>query len=217
MTENTSLRRIVEAFHLNGRWCSLDPYWGMVEDLATIPYGHLDFRHDGELWLVNWAGGSDYSGDSVERSNFQVLLELAEEKGLLGKGLWEVYGGFGSYGIVVSADVEDEEILDLLAGLEEYPVADEDHLAHLEIELEDEAWSSWAESDFVRALAREHGGYVEDWDGEKLRGVFEDARERANEYWVSESGGSQWIDLGRVAAATTRDEYLAACQVDFED
>ena len=44
-----------------------------------------------------------------------------------------------------------------------------------------------------------------------VRGLFETARETANEYWIDETGGNAWIGLDRVCDAIDADMLTAHC------
>jgi hypothetical protein len=145
-------------------------------------------------------------------------------------GVHNVYGGYGSYGAAIRLDVwraaaertgcawfgadpdtatcdEDgaccHQMRAWLEELESYPVANEDDLFQVEMEAQDEAWESWAESDFARAIKSQ---FPEDIDGlevldsGRFRGWFEELRERANVYWENETGNSAHVDVERVAA-----------------
>ena len=126
----------------------------------------------------------------------------------------------------------------LFAGLEDYPLVSEETHSELELEAQGEAWESWAESDFSRAVESMFGAdldfpelvFVPDSEpkaqgrlfetGERpkpenledaVRELFETARETANEYWIDETGGNAWIDLDRVCVAVTADMLEAHC------
>ncbi len=177
--------------------------------------------------LAHLLAGSDYSGGSVTVSNHRLFLE---EFGEL-EGVHDVNGGYGSYGVAIRLDVwqagsdqsectwygSDPEtascgveekpcphqIREWLASIEDYPVYDEDDLGQVEMEAENEAWDSWAESDFARVIQGRFADDIDVTDSDQFREWFEELRERANVYWENETGNSAHVDLERVAAELT--------------
>jgi hypothetical protein len=153
---------------------------------------------------------------------------FVEEFGRL-EGVHNVYGGYGSYGVAIRLEVwragadrtgcawfnadpeaatcdEDgaciHQMRAWLDELENYPVADEDDLCQVEFEAQDEAWDSWAESDFARAIKGAFPDDVEDLevtDSGRFRAWFEELREAANVFWENETGNSAHVDVERVA------------------
>jgi hypothetical protein len=104
-------------------------------------------------------------------------------------------------------------MIEELHGLESYPLLSEDDYSDLELELQDEAWDSWAARDWAVAVAKELQQHApetaDDYWGEEqlelvaaepLRELFHACCESSNTYWQEEQG-DQWIDLDRVAAA----------------
>jgi hypothetical protein len=163
-----------------------------------------------------YASGSDYSGSLVERSNFDALLEIAGDD--LGRTVFTAYGGYDTFALFVWLGNENEALWEAMAGLDRYPLLDEQRHSELEMEAQEENWKSWAESDFRRAVEKE---FSEEWNpedafaldewlddlGDDIRVLFEHAREAANEYWVNESGYGMYIDIEKIVEAMTP-EYL---------
>ncbi len=192
-----------------------------------LAYSDLEPRSsEGPVFVLPaYLSGSDYSGGSVTVSNHRLFIE---EFGEL-EGVHNVYGGYGSYGVAIRLDVwraaadgdctwlgtdsetascdEDgpcpHQIREWLKSIEDYPVYDEDDLRQVEMEAQDEAWESWAESDFVRELEKSFPDDIEELevvDSGKFRVWFEELRESANVYWENEEGNSAHVDIERVAA-----------------
>jgi hypothetical protein len=188
--------------------------WGYISRAdGSASYGdfkpvkwHTDPRDvNRELYFfVPYASGSDYSGSTVERSNYVVFL--AEN---VQDWIHEVYGDFGTYAVAVSVNgllSADEDVFDLICDtiekLEDYPLIDDEALSQLEMEGTDEAWTSWVQSDFVRGLEKHFEGVDFEFphDG-LLREFFEKMAERANEYWYCEGcGRDTYIAIDRVIA-----------------
>ena len=172
--------------------------------------------------LPNYLGFSDYSGSDVERSNVRVWKDqFSDSEG----EVWvESYGGHGTTQIVVHPDRITKEMEEFIAALEDYPVADENDLSQMDMELQDEAWESWARSDFRRALrslassVAEQAGFdtetVEDAlyevSDDDLLELFSEGADKANQYWECETGGNMWINLDRVVGGVDEDKLLAA-------
>lgn len=153
----------------------------------------------------------DIGGDLVTKSNFEVFQEEFEDS--QGDKWVALYGGHGSYGIAIRGDVDDKEILDVLAALSDYPVLSDEHMSQLEVDASDEAWQNWARSDFTSAIERRawtiKGKDVEivdfdegDMGDDDFREFFETMRERANEYWEPEGDGMS-IDIERIVDEMT--------------
>jgi hypothetical protein len=196
---------------------------------------YSDFIPDGEghYFLSDFLSGSDYSGCLVERANYRDFLADFGER----DGVHEAYGGHGTFAVAVRIDAIDDEMTAVLDALEDYPLISEETHGEMELEAQDEAWESWAESDFVRELEGRFGEdafaelvYAPDGEpegqsrlfetGERrppadladaVRQLFETARETANEYWIDETGGNAWIDLDRVCDAIDGDMLAAHC------
>jgi hypothetical protein len=155
------------------------------------------------LWLSDHALSGDYCGAPHTASNFRVLLE--EFGG--SPRCREAYGSYGSRSIAIDPRYLSDELLESLQSLENYPVLDEDDCGALELELQAEAWESWAERDFQRALESRLSSLcgdetaeeiTESLDSDQLYSLFESLREEANEYWQSQSSPNQWIDVERI-------------------
>ena len=155
------------------------------------------------LWLSDHALSGDYCGAPHTASNCRVLLE--EFGG--SPQCREAYGSYGSRSIAIDPRYLSDELLESLQSLENYPVLDEDDCGALELELQAEAWESWAERDFQRALESRLSSLcgdetaeeiTESLESDQLYSLFESLREEANEYWQSQSSPDQWIDVERI-------------------
>lgn len=103
------------------------------------------------LTVIELATGSDYSGTLVEISNCRVLKERFP-------WLVELYGGHGTRGLAYlgKRENQNDELIEAIDALTDYPLADDQDHSDLECERESEAWSEahGGEYDFVRALAK---------------------------------------------------------------
>jgi hypothetical protein len=196
---NLSPEELLEAFHQKKLW-----------KLASI------------VWAPSYFQGSDYGGSLVELSNLQSFLEDHREK----PGVWELSGGWGSFGLALDVRFLTEELLEELEALESYPLRCEDHLSSLELEEEGKAWESWAASDFreeleklleekLEASEEELEALEEKLEAlpeEKLFQLFQEATEDASLYWETEVI-SRWIDCRKVAEAVSQEALLEALEL----
>ena len=197
---------------------------GYIFDLPTLNYGGQPYSDDEirnmlRVWNSSWRrtdggrymvpaylSGSDYSGTLVERSNHDVWAEQFAS----GNDVWwySASGGHGTFAIVVDLhavpDDMVEDVNDFLGGLANYPLADEDHHSHMEVEAQNEAWEHTYRNDFRRALETTFEVDLDSASDTDLDECFREAQEAANVYWVNEQGDSMYIDVDAVVAKVTR-------------
>lgn len=205
---------------------SPDTNWRGDDPWEFADWGYGQWRtvkpDDATHVIPNYLSGSDYSGSLVERTNHDVFLEdFGNVPGVL-----DVSGGHGTFAVAVpirtrkgswSRGKRTAEMFEWLEKLNDYPLADEEKLSEMELEAQVEAWNSWAASDF-RGEVRDHVDpsgedeeleqALDDISDDDLYEVFRVAADKANEYWVNESGGEMWIDLKRVAKQVVRKDII---------
>jgi hypothetical protein len=172
-----------------------------------------DDTEPGEIYFyVPCAGGSDYSGSTVERANYEVFVETYGDNDFV----FSAYGGHGTYAVAVGLtgllgcdEALFDEVCNVLEGLEDYPLIDDEALSTLEMKGADEAWESWVAGDFRRAMEKKFDDCAEfEWpEDSALREFFEEKREKANTYWENEGYGHDMY---------VRIDDVVAC-IDFED
>lgn len=187
-----------------------------------------DDTDSGEVYFyVPYASGSDYSGSLVERSNYNVFTETY---GKDNEWVFSAHGGHNTYAAVVGLtglltcdeDTADE-VLNVLEGLVDYPLIDEEANSTLEMEKADEAWDSWVAGDFRRAVEKKFDGRAEfEWPSDSdLRAAFEQFAEKANEYWFDEGmGQDMYIRVDRIVAGIDLDDladYMLCYRVSYVD
>lgn len=101
------------------------------------------------ITLFPYASGSDYSGNTVEASNYRVLQEDAH---VMARSVL-IQGDHGTFGIAYIGQ-PTRRIRAILDALDGYPLLDEDDHSKLEQEIENEQWASWGRDDFRRDLAK---------------------------------------------------------------
>lgn len=233
-----------------------------IDDFFQVSLSDLISDKDGEWEFLEYTQGSDYSGSSVERSNYEVIKEMLQSGELNEKDVKLVYGGANSYGILYRigafsnapslSDLNDEEFVEkfsqennitfeeaekklvqaeqlksTISGLENYHLIDENHLSSIEMEWQNEAWESWVESDFKKALLNHlvsnfevetdtdeyQVEYLEDLienlPEEKTYEIFNKLAERANEYWESQHS-DMYIDVEEIAKTATMQDLMEA-------
>lgn len=169
----------------------------------SISWGDVQPRSWGDyilpVYIPDHMQGNDIDRDLVAESNFEVWQEEFSDSE--GDHWVPLHGGHGSYGIAVRLDVKDDEIIETLAALQDYPLISEEDHSRREIEGRDEAWERWVRSDFTSAIEKKtwtidgREAEVVDFDEGTLdlRDWFERMAERYNEEWIAESGG--YIDV----------------------
>lgn len=96
--------------------------------------GEITKNNKPELYLsIDLCTGSDYSGGSVTKSNYNCMKKYVENT----EGVYTVYGGYSTYGIMVKLSTIDQndEMWNILNELSNYPLLDEENHSELEIEL----------------------------------------------------------------------------------
>jgi hypothetical protein len=169
----------------------------------------------------SWPGG--YSPSAVYRSNARVFRdEFSSEL--------EKADGDGPD---VALDVRyiTDEMLETLEGLESYPLISDDDHSELELEDQQEAWESWAASDWRRLVCSAVDEYLPEdfpFDGDellsrlsgedqKLAALFDQCCEASSLYWFEDGDSGQWINLDRVAEKLTLEDLRELTGVPLQD
>lgn len=170
----------------------------------------------------SWPGG--YSPPAVYRSNARVFRDEFSRELELADG----------DGPDVALDVRyvTAEMLETLEALESYPLISEDDHSELEFQDQQEAWDSWAASDWRRLVCSAVDQYLPEgfpFDGddlisrlgsredEKLRALFDQCCDASNTYWFEDGDAGQWVDLDRVAGALTLEDLRELTGLPLED
>ena len=175
-----------------------------------------------DIFLIsNHMQFGDYDNSCmVERSNYKLFLEEYKEE----KGIFRIYGGYGSSGIAISIryllDLANEdkadEIIELLNNLNEYPVIDDEDMSNMEYDAFLESLDSFAIRECNDLLANQYLIEVYDYDQDKLKEVLLKS-DRNLDYpsYQIESGGSCYIDTKRLIKKVTLIQYIE-CLIDWE-
>ena len=168
---------------------------------------HRSYNRYEPFYALSMCTFSDYSGCDVERSNARVLArEFPEWEGVVYGGYGTEWHGFSRSDLLRMESDDFEGIMETIGAMSNYPVLDDENLAEVEMELQNEAWSNWAESDFrhgIISLAADISpeieesveDYLDTIDDDNLFSIFHKACEEENEYWECETGGGMYIRL----------------------
>lgn len=192
-------------------------------DAGSIPYSALSAPGPSKpdprksLYLSRYLSYGDYDGSTaVERSNHQVFMDEHGEK----PGVYEIYGSHGASAIGVGLWVDDEDIIETLAALQDYPLISDDAHSEMEIEMQQEAYESGADRDFVHEVGKKLRVDIDDsvWDNPKLPDLFWEALRRCEEhgrYAAIEGGGNVYFPIDEMAASVSKKD-LDEAGVDYE-
>lgn len=186
---------------------------GPVEGGESYGWNHLRGHYnDGAGWtedglvIVRDAGWGDYNNTGTyHRANFEALQEDYPEV--------FVVIGYSSHdgqslALPLAASIP-ESLADILRGLDDYPVYDEDRMSKIEMQIEDEAWDSWVQYDLTREIEKAYESVPgQEWEtfepvwaeADQLQ-LFWDAREALGVYPEFETSTScHYRELPEMAA-----------------
>lgn len=102
---------------------------------SGISYGDIVDDIKGDYLELPFATFSDYSGATVECSNQRVFFGRYGEGGD-SQAVKELFGRYGTRGIIIKLDLATESMLDDILDLDNYPLLDEEDLSMLESDLQ---------------------------------------------------------------------------------
>lgn len=146
--------------------------------------------------------GGDYSGGSYTKANHKKFLE---DFGSV-RGVVDLSGGHGSYGVAINTKEVplNHELWEVLSGLIDYPIIDDEAVIEMEMEGQSESWESWGKHDFLKEIAKQFGltdeeeEKLDNLDDGKIYEIFREAQDKSNTEWQEESGGGWYIDMKRL-------------------
>jgi hypothetical protein len=130
-----------------------------LDDVSQISWGEFTENTTPEAadcFISDLFYGSEYSGDSVSRSNFLSIQNEYGDK----TGVFKVFGGWDTYSWLFHfptieetwPEEDKEKLIKDMKDLDDYPVLDEEQLSELETETEQEAWDNNYRHDFEQKL-----------------------------------------------------------------
>lgn len=170
-----------------------------VEPNDTVYYGDIQEDEAGKYIELPYCTYSDYSGSTVEHANCDYFLDQFGEH----EHVHEIYGRFGTRGVLIHesflhADISDsgesDYILELILGLFEYPLFEDESLSGLEFELEQESWNTWVKSDLEYQLEKNDIEFNPD----TLENDFWDIIREHDIEFIHEDAISPYIDIDKV-------------------
>jgi len=203
-------------------WSDLNPVYSPLKSGVVTLQMIKDQLENTDIFLIsNYMQYGDYDNSCmVERSNYKLFLEDYGEK----PGIFRIYGGYGSSGIAISVkmllnpDNEEiaESIIELLNGLNDYPVIDDEDMSNMEYEAFLEALDSWAIRECSDLLSKQFLVDVYDFNEDKLKEVLLESDRNLNyPSYMIESGGICYIDTKQLVSHVSLVDYFA-CLIDFE-
>jgi hypothetical protein len=189
---------------------------GHCECFGPHPYTfHCQAWVTRTFYMLPYASFGDYDNScAVERANAREFKEQFDFVSSHAVGYGELVG-------IDETDIDAitweqlEALQEVCNALADYPAINDATVSEVEMELQNEAWNSWARSDFKRELHKrldsigelasdsadenEVENLIDNIGDAAIDSVFYAACEKSNTYWQIESGGNAYIDLDRVA------------------
>jgi hypothetical protein len=193
----------------NVRFIRPSPHWSDSATLSSSYGDWYELTQTGPMIpsetfvLPDYCGGSDYSGSLLEVTNYKALLGMIPDDYEDGLEYVTYTGGHGTFALAIRIDALTEEILESLESLDDYPLLDEGLHSELEIEAQNEAWDSWAKSEFKTELGRHMWTVFEsstraDQRAEETDEAYQTRLNATEEYLSDECGGISDSDLGEL-------------------
>lgn len=196
--------------------CSVLTYSELLHNSET---GRNEWTEDEYYFQIDPVAYSDYSGSAVDIANTRYMRNTAPYAEFMECRA----GGYGTDWTVVSQaninymdeDTFEELINDIDYIVHKYPILDESEWSEVEMELAEENYYSWAESDYIREIfmiLHNTEGYediAQLWDDNVFDGVgmlFYRAVGETGEYWENDGGSSMHINVDKLAAWTVEND-----------
>jgi hypothetical protein len=131
--------------------------------------------------------------------------------------------GWDGEGVVLDVLRVPVDVIETVEALENYCLISEDEHNELQLQAQQEAWESWAASDWRKLIEKALGEYAPEnadlyWEEErldavpdlesKLAALFQDCAETANEYWEEDGSCGVSIRLERVVEQLDRQDLV---------
>lgn len=195
----TGETRIDNAKYGMDNWRSLE-----LSEVSNMNWSDLDnVTGDvlpGDVCILRVLSGGDYAGScAVEYSNYLEWQDLFADT--LSVDWWTVSGGYGSYGIAIRVDTENEEILEMIGSLSDYPVINDDRLSQVEMEWQDYSYRDYVARDFLEGIEKQFEIELlidSPEDSDLVSALFYACADRSNEYWEVEQHGTAYIRVDRL-------------------
>lgn len=188
---------------------------------------NLEYEPYPDIYSIELATYSDYTGTAVEQSNNKILVNEFDF-------IVESYGGYGTVWTGISAnyfnqldEIDNEqwqEFTEMIHGLSDYPVIDEMAWSETELELVYECWDSYGRSDFKQEIEKyvfndnvyELNFILDDVDDDVIDELYRDISERSNTYPEVETGGGVYFDIDRLVESLEISDLIELTNIDVE-
>jgi len=167
-----------------------------------------------------WPGG--YEQPSYYRSNNRVFKEDFKK---------ELFNAeLDGPGLMLDPRYISGEMLEVIEGLEDYPIINEDDQGSLEIDDQEEAWQDFYRVEFISAITTRVDSLLPDnadmYAGDdlvdsfadkhesKLSDLFVKGMEVSNSCWIEESQAGWYIDIERVVSGLSDQELIDTLEIE---
>lgn len=222
--EELSLPNIHESTD-TAEWCEHIPASAYDSEGDYISYSDLEINNAKlnrcyryQVPVLEICGYSDYSGNTHDQSNYEVFEEFLIENNL---PYWQATGGHGTIALIVNwVALQNEELAEMIASLDDYAALDEGHLLELETKAFDDQVSGY-NWDFEKGF--EEWFDIEDFDEytEKFfplaYGVdnlateiflrYDSGYNGGNPYHQFETGGQLYVDVERFMNDIEKEDF----------
>jgi hypothetical protein len=150
-------------------------------------------------------GDYDNSCD-VERSNYRVFLEMFKDSPYVKT----ISGWYGYSAIAIDIFCDNQEILETLSALENYPAIDDQDVSLVKNEIEEESWESYIKGDLLKAIEDHYSlDDIEIIEEDQFFQLYGKLCNDSNTYFEVEAGGIGYINIERLLTALP--EELPPC------
>ena len=139
----------------------------------------------------------DYDNScQVERSNVRIFKEMFPNH----KDVKYFRGAYGYEAICIDVLCEDQQIIETLNSLLNYPAINNEDCSLMEMEMEESDFNSWIEMDLRSAIIKKYN-LCDIWiESDELFQYYNELKEQTNLYYEVQPGGAGWIDIERLIA-----------------
>ena len=157
----------------------------------------------------NWAevprtGYSRISGTATEKANFDWFFANKFNH----SDVIFMRGDYGTRVVYYNTATEDQDLQETIDALHEYPSIDDTLVGQVQSEWIEQAWNSWAYTQFLKALAIKLDVWSVDFTEEQAQEYFDMVRDKLNMSWY-EHEGSMDIDVERIVDSIDPEDFFA--------
>lgn len=143
-------------------------------------------------------GDYDNSCD-VERSNVRTFLKEFKDS----PWIYEHSGGYGWHAVWIDIKCDDENIIDTLNALANYPAMDDEDVSNMRDEMENEDWDNWIRDEFKEQIGKKFNSNYDEADEDSLRTLYNQLKKSTSTEYFVQSGGNGWVEVSTLVEAMT--------------